>query len=379
MANQQIGFDVVGTSNAAEVMGKAGKEADKLANKIKKAFNFKTAIIESVLAGFGAAALIDKTISTITEGISYLATVQQEAAKAGIDPAEFDKLAMVADKSGVSMQTLGSAIRQLKVGMKDALTDTNKMTLFTKGLGFAEADLRNGKIKTIDVFNRIALAMKGEENEAVKLAIATAFLSDKFGSQLLPTLQKIADNPDIFKGMNVQAEEAYNAADRAMEKWSKLGKIVGNGLAVATMDILENPIAPGYVPPITEDEQMAYDKRIEHKSTKVSEEEDAQINTNLQKAGITTSLMPINPTNAKAITDIQNKTSKDTNTIANSLGASMGNGPTSGVIGVGNNAQFTLMEEQLTTLKGIKEGIDRLAPSQAVQTDFTKEREQLTY
>ena len=373
MANQQLGFDVVGTSNAAEVMGKAGKEADKLANKIKKAFNFKAAIVESVLAGFGAAALIDKTISTITEGISYLATVQQEAAKAGIDPAEFDKLAMVADKSGVSMQTLGSAIRQLKVGMKDALTDTNKMTLFTKGLGFAEADLRSGKIKAIDVFNRIALAMKGEENEAVKLAIATAFLSDKFGSQLLPTLQKIADNPDIFKGMNVQAQEAYDQADRAMEKWSKLGKIVGNGLAVATMDILENPIAPGYVPPITEDEQIAIDKKTEANSTKVSDEVAAQINADLQKAGITTGLLPINPTNVQAITEADKKSKKNDNTIANSLGASMGNGPTSGVIGVGNNAQFTLMEEQLTTLKGIKEGIDRLGTAPAVNTDFTKQ------
>jgi hypothetical protein len=379
MANQKIGFDVVGTSNAAEVMGKAGKEADKLANKIKKAFNFKTAIIESVLAGFGAAALIDKTISTITEGISKLATVQQEAAKAGIDPGEFDKLATVADKSGVSMQTLGSAIRQLKVGMKDALTDTDKMTKFTKGLGFAEADLRSGKVKTIDVFTRIGMAMQNETNESTKLAIATAFLSDKFGTQLLPTLQKIADNPDIFKGMNAQAEEAYNAADRAMEKWSKLGKIVGEGLAIATMDILENPIAPGYVPPITEDEQNAIDKKTEQNSTKVSDEVAAQINADLQKAGITTGLMPINPTNVKAITDAENKSKKDSNTIANSLGASMGNGPTSGVIGVGNNAVNLIMEEQLDTLKQIKDGIDRLAPAAAVDTDFTKTREQLTY
>jgi len=373
MANQQIGFDVVGTSNAAEVMGKAGKEADKLANKIKKAFNFKTAIVESILASFGAAALIDKTISAITESISHMATVQQEAAKVGIDPGEFDKLATVADKSGVSMQILGSALRHLKLEMKDALTDTNKMTLFTKGLGFAEADLRSGKIKTIDVFSRIAQAMQGEENESTKLAIATAFLSDKFGSQLLPTLQKIADNPDIFKGMNAQAEEAYNAADRAMEKWSKLGKIVGEGLAIATMDILENPIAPGYVSPITEDEQNAINKKEEQNSTKVSDEVAAQINADLQKAGITTGLMPINPTNAKAITDIQNKTTKDSNTIANSLGASMGNGPTSGVIGVGNNATFSLMEEQLDALKDIKDAIDRLGPISPMNTDFTKE------
>jgi hypothetical protein len=77
-------------------------------------------------------------------------------------------------------------------------------------------------------------------------------------------------------------------------------------------------------------------------------------------------------TDAKYLGDAVQKDTKGTNTIANSLGASMGNGPTSGVIGVGNNAQFTLMEEQLTTLKGIKEGIDRLAPA-TTQTDFTKQ------
>jgi hypothetical protein len=39
MANQQLGFYVVGKSNAAEVMGKAGKEAEKLRKKLEKAFD----------------------------------------------------------------------------------------------------------------------------------------------------------------------------------------------------------------------------------------------------------------------------------------------------------------------------------------------------
>jgi len=98
-----------------------------------------------------------------------------------------------------------------------------------------------------------------------------------------------------------------------------------------------------------------------------------------QKESATPANAQSSKVNAQAIIDAQQKTVKGDNTIANSLGASMGNGPTSGVIGVGNNAQFTLMEEQLTTLKGIKEGIDRLAPASAVDTDFTKERQQLTY
>lgn len=375
MANQQLGFEVVGKSNATEVMGKAGKEADKLANKLKKAFDLKGALTGAFIGAFGAAALIDKVITSITDGIMRMSQAKQESEKSSMDPSEFYKLSIVAQKSGVSVESLGKAIRQLKVGMKDALTDTNKMTIFTKGLGFAEQDLRNGKIKTIDVFTRIAQAMSKEENESRRLAIATAYLSDKFANELQPTLEKIGNNPDIFKGMNVQADEAYSKADRAYEKWSELGRVVGDGLAIATMEMLENPIAPGYEPPITdfEYEQMEKEKKAREKENQISPEAAKQINDQLRAAGITSGFLPENPTNVDAILSVKEKDKKNDNTIANSLGASMGNGPTSGVIGVGNNAQFTLMEEQLDTLKAIRDSIDRLGTPQGINTDFTKQ------
>jgi hypothetical protein len=90
------------------------------------------------------------------------------------------------------------------------------------------------------------------------------------------------------------------------------------------------------------------------------------------KSGRATANAEASKVNAQAIIDAQQKTVKNDNTIANSLGASMGNGPTSGVIGVGNNAQFTLMEEQLDALKSIKDAIDRLGPISPMNTDFTK-------
>jgi len=75
--------------------------------------------------------------------------------------------------------------------------------------------------------------------------------------------------------------------------------------------------------------------------------------------------------NAQAIIDAQQKTVKNDNTIA---GSSPINGPSSGVIGVGNNAVNLIMEEQLDTLKQIKEGIDRLGPVLPTNTDFTKQQ-----
>jgi len=359
MANQQLGFDVVGKSNAAEVMGKAGKEADKLAKKLKNAFDLKGALTSAFISAFGAAALLDKAVTSVTEGISRMAQAKQESEKAGMDPSEFDKLAMVAEKAGVSMQSLGKAIRQLKVGMKDSLTDTSKMTMFTKGLGFAEEDLRNGKVKTIDVVTRISQVIANEENETRKLAIATAFLSDKFANELLPTLEKIGNNPEIFKGLNTASDVAYEKADRVYEKWSKIWQIVSQSLAVGTMNFLENPLNLG--------PQAGRNMNAEERETRRKEFEA------FKKKNIYQEPDPKSAEAAQAIIDADQKSKKNDNTIANSLGASMGNGPTSGVIGVGNNAQFTLMEEQLDTLKAIRESIDRLGTPQGMNTDFTKE------
>ena len=72
MANQQLGFEVVGKSNATEVMGKAGKEADKLANKLKNAFDIKGALTGAFIGAFGAAALLDKGINLITESFNLV-------------------------------------------------------------------------------------------------------------------------------------------------------------------------------------------------------------------------------------------------------------------------------------------------------------------
>jgi hypothetical protein len=93
-----------------------------------------------------------------------------------------------------------------------------------------------------------------------------------------------------------------------------------------------------------------------------------------QKESATPANAQASKVNAQAIIDAQQKTVKDKNTIASSSGPSAINGPTSGVIGVGNNATNLIMEEQLDTLKQIKEAIDRLGTPGYMNTDFTKQQ-----
>jgi len=365
MANQQLGFDVVGKSNASEVMGKAGKEAEKLANKLKNAFDIKGALTGAFIGAFGAAALLDKAINTISESFKTMADVSDQAGKAGISAVEFDKLSFAAQDAGVSTSVLSKSIRELRFMMKDAQTDAQKMTLLTQGLGFTEEEVRSGQIKSIELFQRVAQAISTQETDTQKLAIATAFFGDKVANDMLPVLEAIAKNPDIFKGLVVGSEEAYAAADKLDTKMAKLWHNIKNNIGSALVKF---------------DEWNAKTNEVltpELRKTFEGMTGGSLISGTLGTFPTETTTSPTtaqaSKVNAQAIIDAQQKTVKNDNTIANSLGASMGNGPTSGVIGVGNNAQFTLMEEQLDTLKAIRESIDRLGTPQGMNTDFTKE------
>jgi hypothetical protein len=365
MANQQLGFDVVGKSNAAEVMGKAGNEADKLAKKLKNAFDFKSAMAGAFIGAFGAAALLDKGINLITDSFKEMADIADQAGKAGISAVEFDKLSFAAKDAGVSTSVLSKAIRELRFMMKDALNDTKKMEQLTKNLGFAEDDVRSGKVKSIDIFQRVAQAIATQTNDTSKLAIATAFFGDKVANDMLPVLEAIGKNPDIFKGLVTNTEEAYAAADKLDTKlakmWNNLKRFYGAKIVNIAETFENGPVGKGPAIMNIPGVQEAVDKLKADRENGKSTSSPAPAVAQVTKA------------QADAIAESSNKNAKGNNTIANSLGASMGNGPTSGVIGVGNNAQFTLMEEQLDTLKAIRDSIDKLGMPQGMNTDFTKE------
>lgn len=373
MANQQLGFEVVGKSNASEVMGKAGKEADKLANKLKNAFDLKGALTGAFIGAFGAAALLNKAIETVTESFKDMADIADQAAKAGISASEFDKLAFAAKDAGVSTSVLSKSIRELRFYMKDALTDTKKMEQLTKNLGFAEEDVRSGKVKSIDIFQRVAEAIGTQTNDTNKLAIATAFFGDKVANDMLPVLEAIAKNPDIFAGLRTSTDETYKKIDeldsRFQKFWHNVKRAVGEAMTEQDQ-FYANAKKAGLTEAQAKRMRGAYGLGGDTSIFSAMNQDEAVKSAYGKPAPATAQSSKVN---AQAIIDAQQKTVKNDNTIANSLGASMGNGPTSGVIGVGNNAQFTIMTEQLDTLKEIRDSIDRLGTPQGMNTDFTKQ------
>jgi hypothetical protein len=366
---QSLEFGIVGKSNASQVMGQAGKEADKLAKKLKEAFDIKGALTNAFISAFGAAALLDKSIQMITESFKSMGDIADKSAKAGISASEFDKLSYAAELAGVSTTVLSKSIRELRFMMKDALTDTKKMTLLTEGLGFAEADVRAGKVKSIEIFQRVAQAIATQENDTQKLAIATAFFGDKVANDMLPVLEAIAKQPDIFSGLVTGSEDAYAKLDAMDEKLMKIyrnaKRLIGLGI-FKSIQLNEQANADANAQSIiqTISPQLSVASKLGAAFTTMGENNLGNAPANADTSKV----------NAKAIIDAQQNAVKNDNTIANSLGASMGNGPTSGVIGVGNNATFSLMEEQLDTLKAIRDSIDKLGTPQGMNTDFTKQQ-----
>jgi hypothetical protein len=369
MANQQIGFEVVGKSNASEVMGKAAKEAEKLRDKLNKAFDLKGALTGAFIGAFGAAALLDKAINTVSESFKNMADVADQSSKAGISAGEFYQLSVAAEQAGVSTSSLAKAIRELRFMMKDAQTDTKKMDALTKGLGYTEEQVRSGNIQTIDVYKRVAVALSQVTTDLEKTTLVSKFFTDRTSNEMLPVLEAIGKNPDIFNGLIVASQNSYDAADKLDDMLSKLWHNIKTGIGVVAVSAFQSlntqldfaKTSLGWLwdhsPSGFVAEKMGISNPFKSETSGTSNASATQA----QKDG------------AKFLAKDLTKEANGDNTIANSLGASMGNGPTSGVIGVGNNATFSLMEEQLDALKDIKDAIDKLGPISPMNTDFTKE------
>jgi hypothetical protein len=368
MANQQLGFEVVGKSNASQVMGQAGKEADKLRDKLSKAFDIKGALTSAFIGAFGAAALLDKAINTITESFRNMADVADQSTKAGVSAGEFYLLSVAAEQAGVSTSSLAKGIRDLRFMMKDAQTDTVKMERLTKGLGYTEEEVRSGNIKAIDVYKRVAIALSQVTTDLEKTTLVSQFFTDRTANEMLPVLEAIGKNPDIFKGLLVASQESYDAADKLDDMISKLWHNLKTGIGIVAVQAFKNlqteldivQTSLSWLWEHSPNGFVANMMGISNPFAKNTSETASPSATQTQKDG------------AKFLAQENAKTVKGDNTIANSLGASMGNGPTSGVIGVGNNAQFTIMEQQLDTLKEIRDSIDRLGTPGYQNTDFTK-------
>jgi sarcosine oxidase delta subunit len=361
---RKLEFEISGKSNVDPAVNKAKASIDSLGERMKKAFDFKGAMTSAFLNAFGASMLLSKAINTVTEGFKELAKIEDEQAKSGMGAEDFQRLAFVANDAGVSLGTLSKSIRELKKFMREALDDTDKMRILTDGLGMSFDEVKKGDPMT--VMKAMSKVMSQYASDVDRATIATALLSDKTANEMLPVFDELKRG-GALEGLNVVNERTLREVGDAERAWSKF---YNNIKVFSAKNILMPLMDPG-APDRMAELQQRYRAETGKSgfaggflSTETTQEFEEWLKNSTSK------------TEQKSISEQQAKANLDVFKKQNDLSAEKKNtfspdqGPTGGVIGVGNNAQTLLMAEQVDLLKRIAEAVSR--GSSVVTTDFTK-------
>jgi hypothetical protein len=208
---QKLEYELKGKSDVEQVTGRAKKSVDSLGDSFKKAGSD----IGKKLAGmFAATVLFDKALSFLSNTLRQLGEVADQVDRSGLSAEQFQGLAYAAQQSGVSVNVLAKATRQLRVDMAEAAAGTGKKIEMFKALGVTMEQLKAGDATS--VFLAISAALGGGADDSERLLITTALFGDKIGNDILPMLndfqklqKDIADAP-IVDAKTLKAMGDYN-------------------------------------------------------------------------------------------------------------------------------------------------------------------------
>jgi sarcosine oxidase delta subunit len=357
---RKLEFEISGKSNVDPAVNKAKASIDSLGERMKKAFDFKGAMTSAFLGAFGAAALLNKTVNSLTEGFKELAKIADEQAKSGMNAEDYQRLAFVANDAGVSLGTLTKAIREMKKFMREAGDDADKMRILTEGLGMSFEEVKKGD--PMSMLRAASKVMSQYASDVDKATIATSFLADKTANEMLPVFEELQKRGAI-EGLNVVSEKELQDIDR-MDR--KIVKAYHNFKLFLARDIV--------LPFSGTEERQFYEQylketgKVGYTGTLLSQKNTPEFEEWMRKSYSKPEQKSISDQQAKANLDVFKKQNDTSSEKKNTF--SPDQGPTGGVIGVGNNAQTLLMAEQVDLLKRIAEAVSR--GSSVVTTDFTK-------
>jgi hypothetical protein len=227
---QKLEYELKGKSDVEQVTGRAKKSVDSLGDSFKKAGSD----IGKKLAGmFAATVVFDKALSFLSNTFRQLGEVADQVDRSGLSAEQFQGLAYAAQQSGVSVNVLAKATRQLRVDMAEAAAGTGKKVEMFKALGVTMEQLKAGDATS--VFLAISAALGGGADDSERLLITTALFGDKIGNDILPMLsdfqklqKDIADAP-IVDAKTLKAMGDYNdGIDRLSASMTKLAASLFN-------------------------------------------------------------------------------------------------------------------------------------------------------
>ena len=230
---QKLEYELKGKSDVEQVTGRAKKSVDDLNDK----FNSLGKNLLGKFVGFtAAAALFDKALNFVGDTFRELGQIADEVEKSGLSAEQFQALAFAANQSGVSIQSLAKATRQLRTDMAEAAAGNAAQLAKFQALGITIEQIRSGNADA--VFKAIAVAMSDATTEADRLTIAQGYFGDKIGNDIIPMLVDVAKlHKDIAKAPIVDADTLkmigeYN--DQIDELIAKFKVLTAYGFNIAT-------------------------------------------------------------------------------------------------------------------------------------------------
>lgn len=218
--SQKLEYELKGKSDVEQVTGRAKKSVETLGQSFKKAGDD---IVKKFTGMFAGAVLFDKALGFISSTFKSLGEVADQVDRSGLSAAQFQTLAYAAQQSGVSINVLAKATRQLRVDMAEAANGTGKKVEMFKALGISMEQLKSGDATA--VFLAISKAMEGGADDSERLLITTSLFGDKIGNDIMPLLgdfeklQKDIANAPIVDEKTLKLMGDYNdGIDRMSSK-----------------------------------------------------------------------------------------------------------------------------------------------------------------
>lgn len=273
-AEKAAAREAAALAKVAEAARLKAEEEKKAAEAAKKANNLITgengfpAFFSAIGAGIGiieeaAKAMLALAASVAAVGTALIANslsvaqdalqIERQADAIGASNEEYQKLRYTLGRFGVDAKDLADLYGQIDQQAQAAAAGTGNMADLFKKLGInAEAFLKQSPA---DQLKTLAEAMKGVENPAERLAIASTLLGEDLAKKLTPLLIQGGDAIDKLGQQAeelglVLSEEDIAASEKLTSQWAELTGMVdglrirlGAELIPAVSDLAERLIA----------------------------------------------------------------------------------------------------------------------------------------
>lgn len=339
--SQKLEYELKGKSDVEQVTGRAKKSVDELQNSFQKA---GTEISKKLAGMFSAAVIFDRALNFVVKTVREFGEVADKAEQSGLSFEQWQRLAYAANQSGVSVQSLAKATRQLRTDMAAGAGGDQKMVERFQALGITMEQLKSGDASA--VFIAIAAALAGSADESDRLLITTTFFGDKIGSEILPMLSEfkklqkdIADAPIVDeKTLKVLAD--YNdKIDRIILKMK---------VFVATLLKINEFLNPrgAEVDPVTKQIVPGWRMNEIDKEREEARKKNAPSTSSQSKAVLDV----ISKQNGGKPKEVKSETDKAANT-KGSTPSGTASSVSGNVIGVGQNPVVSAIHEQVEIAK----------------------------